>query len=129
MTTFYGGADFKILHHNFISGDMSQKLFMMKDYESESACWGKGAVIHLDKAEPFLLNIILEWSHKNPNGYVGDETALYYLVNKYIAKQTHQKIRKSHANFKKRTKRMLSLHNLIRSHKPILKKEIKKVTA
>lgn len=129
MTTFYGGADFKILYHKFISGDMSNKLFMMKDYESESACWGRGAIIKLDKAEPFLLNIILEWSHEHPDGYVGDVEALYYLDNKHKGYRTNQKIKTSHSNFKKRTKRMLSLHNILRTHKPISKKEVKKVTA
>ena len=128
MTKFYGVVDFKILYYNFIKGDMSQKLFMMKDYESESACWGRGAIVNLDKAEPFLLNIIFEWSRNNPDGYIGDERTFYYLVNKQGNERVYQKIRKSHRDFNKRVKRMRSLHNILRKHKGIRISKGEKIT-
>lgn len=127
MTNFYGGADFKILHYNFINGDTSGKIFMLKGYESESASWGKGALIHLYKADPFLLNIILEWSSNNPNGFIGDKKSLFYLTNKNETCETSKKIKKSHYNFNKRKKRMLSLHNILREHKSSMKYNSSKI--
>ena len=113
MKRYCGGANFKILHHNFINGNRSGKIFMMKSYETESIHWGKGAIIHLYKAEPFLLNSIFEWGLNNPDGFIGDIKTFNYLVNENINKRTITKIRNSHHNFKRKTKRMLSLHNIL----------------
>lgn len=129
MAKFCGGTDFKILHHNFISGDISGKIFMTKDYQTDSIHWGKGLIVDLHKADPFLLNIILDWSFDNPNGFIGDIELFYNLVNINEEQYIHKRIRKSHTNFKKRTKRMLSLHNILRKHKPHTQKESEKISA
>lgn len=130
MTKFYGGTDFKILHHNFLNRDTSGKIFMIKSYESESVCWGKGAIIHLYEAESFLLNIIYDWYCNHPEGIIGDIKLLHNLVDKHERLEISRKIRKSHHNFNKRKKRMLSLHNILREHKSSTKfkyKELKSV--
>jgi hypothetical protein len=129
MKRYCGGANFKILHHNFINGDISGKIFMMKSYETESIHWGKGAIIHLYKAEPFLLNIIFEWRLNDPDGFIGDIEVFNHLVNENVSHETSKKIRNNHHNFKRKTKRMLSLHNILREHKSFRKKKVKRVMA
>ncbi|KAB8154251.1 hypothetical protein EZY14_007385 [Kordia sp. TARA_039_SRF] len=127
MTKFYGGADFKILHYNFLHGDTNGKIFIMEGYESESVGWGKGAIIHLHKATPFLLNVIFEWFQDHPKGIVGDIKLLYDLVEKYECWEISKKIKRSHYNFNKRKKRMLSLHNILREHRSSQKFDIKQL--
>lgn len=127
MTKFYGGTDFKILHHNFLNGDTTGKIFMMESYETESVSWGKGAIIHLHKATPFLLNVIFEWLQDIPKGIIGDIQLLHDLVERYERWEVSKKIKRSHCSFNKRKKRMLSLHNILREHKSSRKFNVKEL--
>ncbi len=128
MTTFYGGTDFNTLYFNFINGDTFGKIFMMKSYETESVHWGKGAVLNLYQATPFLLNIIFEWSFENPKGFIGDVETFYKLIHENGKREIKKIIQNSHHSFKTKTKRMLSLRNILRKQKSFRKKKVKKVT-
>lgn len=125
MKKYCGEADFKTLYHNFITSDVSGKLFIMTEYETESVQIGAGVTIFIEKAESFLLNILNEWYLDNPHVIIGDIQMFFKTLHKNEKTRIKRTIKEGKERFEKMPKVALQLHNILREHKNINDKEQK----
>lgn len=127
MMDFWEAPKFDDLYRNFITGSTGGKIFMMKRLEKGDTILGKGAVILLQKATPFLLTILKEYYINDRDAMIGDIEMLLHLVESrqiYELKKRNQK-RIQHSI--KVTKTKMQLHNILRQQKSVkpIKLELK----
>ena len=73
-----GGISFKEKYYHFVSKNTKGKIMFLESYKGkiEEVEWGKGAVLILKKANPFLLNIVKDWFLEKPTRLAGDIAGL-----------------------------------------------------
>ena len=124
MMDSWDAPKFDDLYRNFIEGSTGGKIFMMKKLEKGETLLGKGVVILLQKATPFILAVLKEQYLIDKDVIIGDITMLLQLVNQqqvYDLKKRNQKRINSSIRVPK-TK--LQLHNILRQQKSLNSKKI-----
>lgn len=119
MIDYWSAPSFDDLYQDFITGSTGGKIFMMKKFEKEDTILGKGAVILLQKATPFLLALLKEQYLIDKNAMIGDIEMLLALVKQEKIKELKQRNQKRTQNRIKTQKTKMQLHNILRKHKRI----------
>ena len=124
-----GGVSFKEKYYHFVSKNTKGKIMFLESYKGkiEEVEWGKGAVLILKKANPFLLNIVKDWFLEKPTRLAGDIAGLLIQT---VKKNRVKNLKKSlKNNISRANKSRLQLHNILRKHRKItqIQKPNKKV--
>ncbi|MDG1315021.1 MAG: hypothetical protein P8P29_05810 [Flavobacteriaceae bacterium] len=115
---------FDDLYRNFIVGSTGGKIFMMKKLEKGETLLGKGVVILLQKATPFLLTVLKEQYLIDKDVMIGDITMLLQLVNQQQVYDLKKRNQKRINNSIRVPKTKLQLHNILRQQKSLNPKKI-----
>ena len=114
-----GGISFKEKYHYFVSKNTKGTIMFLESYKGkvEEVEWGKGAVLILKKANPFLLNIVKDWFLEKPTRLAGDIAGLLIQT---VKKNRVKNLKKSlKNNISRANKSRLQLHNILRKQKKI----------
>ena len=117
----YGKTGFKALYHHFIDNDITGKLFVLEDYETESLQIGAGATIFIEKAESLLLNILKGWHNEKPYVLIGDIPMFFNTVFEHEKNFIKGKIQRGKEKFERIPKVALQLHNILREQQSVNK--------
>lgn len=123
MAKYCGGRDFGRLYYNFISNDVTGKIFMMDTYSSDSIKVGQGATILLHKANPYLLHIVMDWYLERKYGIIGDFKTLVKIIEKNEKRHTKKRITSAKKRHKSTFKMMMQLHNILRKQQNIIREK------
>jgi len=120
MMNFGCASSFDSLYREFIKGSTGGKIFMMKDFHMNETDIGKGTIIILDRANPYILSLLVEKYKKDQTFMIGDVELLMKLakINNEVRAEKFKEERIYHAvRAKKRQKQLYSI--LIRKHKSL----------